>query len=110
MKPAVPRRISIATQANCRLVVVASTLAADGSSGRITSSRGSCNDSNRATPNTAAPYSSVADVPTPTWSTTAGITAAVPATPAISPSLELASTSSVSLRTTAGTSADFDTR
>ena len=44
-----------------------------------------------------------------TWSAPAGATATAPASPAITPSFEFASTSSRSLRTTAGTSADFDT-
>ncbi len=40
----------------------------------------------------------------------AGTTATNPVMPAISPNLEFASTNSVSVRTTDGTSADFDTR
>ena len=44
------------------------------------------------------------------WSRAAGMTARNPVSPAITPSLELASTSSASVRTTDGTSACFDTR
>ena len=51
----------------------------------------------------------VAPVPSVICSRPAGTTASVPTTPAITPSFELASTNSVSLRTTEGTSADRDT-
>ena len=44
------------------------------------------------------------------WSSAAGMTATNPVSPAITPSFELASTSSASVRTTDGTSACFDTR
>ncbi len=47
-------------------------------------------------------------LPIVTCSSPAGITATTPARPAIRPSFELASTSSRSFRTTAGTSADLE--
>ncbi len=59
--------------------------------------------------NSSAPYTSVAGAPINLSRMPAGITAIAPVMPAISPSFEFASTSSVSERTVEGTIADFET-
>jgi len=109
MNPTDARSNTIAAAASCRLAVSKSSVASSSVPASTGSSRGSRNAPPRATANSTAPYTNVADEPMVSCNAPAGNTATVPATPAITPSFEFASTSSVSVRTTAGTNADFDT-
>ena len=109
MKPTAQRSIVIARPASCTLVTRSCSSCRGPVVLVVTRSWASCDAARNPNPNSRALYTSVLVGPTVTCSSAAGITAANPTTPAITPSFEFASTSSVSLRTTEGTSADFDT-
>jgi hypothetical protein len=110
MKPTHARKAAIAAAADRIALDASSRRSATPAGAGTARSRGSCRAAASAKANITAPYSSVAGVPMVTWSSSAGSTATKPVTPAITPSLALASTRSRSVRTTDGTSADFDTR
>jgi hypothetical protein len=108
VKPTAARASSIADEANTTAGACSSARSLRPADRAATTSRGSRVAATSATPKMAAEYSRVGVAPNSFCSAAAGSTAANPTNPEMSPSLEFASTSSSSVRTTDGTSALFE--
>ena len=108
VKPTVARASNIADEASSTAGACSSARSDRSADRAATTSRGKRVADISATPKIAAEYSSVGVAPNSFCSAAAGSTAANPMSPEISPSFELASTNSSSLRTVDGTSALFE--